>query len=126
MERSGQYPELENGVVTDNAPGWAHDGETLDKIIYINPVNSTTWLQPISVTVDRTNYVREDGKTALGDHFPLSATFIIDSPTLVDDVRFKSNDIEAIYSLNGSRQTRLQRGINIIRFSDGTSRTVLK
>jgi hypothetical protein len=126
MERNGQYPELEDGVVTEDASGWAHEGETLDKIIYINPTNSTICLRPISVNIDNINYVREDGKTALGDHFPLSATFIIDTPTALDDICTKHNNIEAIYSINGCRLTQLQHGINIIRYDDGTTRTIVK
>ena len=60
-----------------NDPGsttWALKGQTLDKIIYINPKDGPK-LKPLSVSVDSTTYVRPDGKTPLGDHAPVSAKF---------------------------------------------------
>lgn len=104
--------------------GWSRKGETLDKILYINPVSSNIRLRPISVSIDRTGYVREDGKTPLGDHFPLSATFVIESTTDIDNLYADDSRVEAIYSTDGRRFPRLQRGLNIVRMSDGTTRKI--
>ena len=105
-----------------DAPGWAHEGETLDKILYINP--NTRWrIRPIDVNIDRTGYVRNDGTTPLGDHFPLSATFFIEDTDGLDfphDGTLPKN----IYSPDGRRLPRLQRGLNIIHMSDGTTQKV--
>lgn len=46
-------------------------GQTLDKIIYINPTGGLQ-LKPLSFSVDSATYVRPDGKTPLGDHAPVS------------------------------------------------------
>ena len=64
------------GPVTSD-PGsttWALKGQTLDKIIYINPTGGPQ-LKPLSFSVDSATYVRPDGKTPLGDHAPVSAKF---------------------------------------------------
>ena len=76
LERGGKYPAMVEGPVT-NDPGsttWALKGQTLDKIIYINPTDGPH-LKPITVAVDSATYVRADGKTPLGDHAPLSTKF---------------------------------------------------
>lgn len=78
MERGGKYPELVEGVITKDPDGsnWSRGGETLDKILYVNPVGGAR-LRPLSAAYDRTGYVRSDG-TPLGDHWPFSATFNIE------------------------------------------------
>ena len=124
LERGGQYPEHEEGpVMKDEEHGWFRKGETLDKILYINPAGSSIRLLPTSVNIDRTGYVRDDG-TPLGDHFPLSATFIIESTDGIDAPYSDHQKVEAIYSIDGRRLPRLQRGLNIVRMSDGTTRKV--
>ena len=75
-ERGGKFPAMVEGPVT-NDPGsttWALKGQTLDKIIYINPTGGPQ-LKPLSFAVDSATYVRPDGKTPLGDHAPVSAKF---------------------------------------------------
>lgn len=76
LERGGKFPDMVEGPVT-NDPGsscWALKGQTLDKIIYVNPTDGSH-LKPISFSVDSATYVRPDGKTPLGDHAPVSARF---------------------------------------------------
>lgn len=75
LMRNGKYPEMVEGIVTkdEGAIGWSRNGETLDKILYINPTGGNK-LIPLSVDIDQKGYIREDGEM-LGDHFPLSATF---------------------------------------------------
>lgn len=77
LQRNGKYPELEQGPVMQDkgAKGWMHQGETLEKILYINPKGGTQ-LSPVDFCIDSTSYVRPDG-TPLGDHFPLTAKFSI-------------------------------------------------
>lgn len=77
LEREGSYPQLTDEIVT-NDPGagdWTRNGETLDKILYLNPIGGSQ-LRPVSVNIDSVMYVKDDG-TPLGDHNPLSATFEI-------------------------------------------------
>ena len=64
MQRQGNYP-------TDRAQG-ENAGETLDKILYVNPVEGTQ-IQPVAFSLDRDGY-RHDDKP-LGDHYPVAATF---------------------------------------------------
>ncbi|MBR1755719.1 MAG: hypothetical protein IJ739_04265 [Bacteroidaceae bacterium] len=122
LERNNSYPPQTDDVVLWNAPGWAYEGETLDKILYINP--NTRWrIRPIDVNIDRTGYVRNDGITPLGDHFPLSATFIIEDTDGLDFPHYGALP-PSIYSPDGRRLPRLQRGLNIVHMSDGTTRKV--
>lgn len=76
LERDGKFPAMVDGPVT-NDPGsttWALKGQTLDKIIYINPKGGPQ-LKPLSFSIDSATYVRADGKTSLGDHAPVSVKF---------------------------------------------------
>ena len=77
LERKGHYPELQQEPVMqdEGAKGWMRQGETLEKILYINPKGGTQ-LTPVEFSIDSTGYVRPDG-TPLGDHFPLSVKFSI-------------------------------------------------
>ena len=43
----------------------------------------------------------------------------------IKEMEMKIQDIDAYYNLNGQRITQLQRGINIVRYKDGTSRKML-
>lgn len=71
----GVFPEYRKSVVTDaDRNAWMLQGEMLDKIIYINPLGGVQ-LEPLDYKVHHQNYVRDDGITPLGDHFPVSATF---------------------------------------------------
>lgn len=125
LERGGQYPEHEEGpVMKDEEHGWFRKGETLDKILYINPAGSSIRLLPTSVNIDRTGYVREDG-SPLGDHFPLSASFVIEDATTVEALITDPHaTIQAIYTPDGRKHATLQRGLNIVRMSDGTTRKI--
>lgn len=59
----------------EGAKGWMRQGETLEKMIYINAQGGTQ-LTPVEFCIDSTRYIRTDG-TPLGDHFPLTAKFTI-------------------------------------------------
>jgi len=65
------YVEMECGGVF---PKTLDKEETLDKIIYINPVDGFQ-LEPFAFYKDTENYVGEDGRTPLGDHYPIMAKF---------------------------------------------------
>lgn len=123
LERGGIYPEHTDDAVTWDAPGWSHQGETLDKILYINPVDTRRFIIPVAVNIDRTGYVRSDGTTPLGDHFPLSATFIIESADDIKGMAAKETEVTnaRIYAPDGRQLPRMQRGLNILRQADGTT-----
>lgn len=78
LHKGGVYPEVRDTVglpIRDGIYIWSED-EELDKIIYINPVGGAE-LTPLEFTVDKTGYVRDDGTTPLGDHWPAVAKFKI-------------------------------------------------
>ena len=52
-------------------------GESLDKILYINPAGSAKRLVPSSISKDKSGYKRSDSSKPLGDHYPLTAVFKI-------------------------------------------------
>lgn len=119
LERNGQYPALREGSVMkdEGATSWEIDGQTLDKILYINPTGGGV-LTPLTFTIDREGYVRENGQM-LGDHYPLSATFRI-SPqgsSAITSVTTTTPADDAYYDLIGSRLNNrpTRKGIYIHR-----------
>lgn len=78
LTMDGKYLEmsLTPVAVADSVEGWVLNGETLDKILYINPKNGSYRLRPTATLLDRDGYRRPDGRP-LGDHFPLSVEFAI-------------------------------------------------
>ncbi len=104
LERHGEYPALREGSVIkdEGATSWEIDGQTLDKILYINPTGGGV-LTPLTFTIDREGYVRDDGKM-LGDHYPLSATFRI-SPQGTSGITSVTSTPadDDYYDLNGRR-----------------------
>ena len=54
--------------------------------------------------------------------------FWVETPTGVDEIeggRSKMEDNNPVYNLSGQQVGKPQKGINIIRYSDGTTRKVL-
>ncbi|MBQ4386835.1 MAG: endonuclease/exonuclease/phosphatase family protein [Prevotella sp.] len=118
LQRQGVYPEIDT---YDPQHPDTH-GETLDKILYINPVEGRRLaLQSFRVETD---YVREDGRP-LGDHWPVSATFAFTEASTVGADTWEPATPVAYYSADGRRQTAPQRGLNIVRLSNGQVRKVM-
>ena len=72
LQNDNVYPEPKESIVFTGEQGWELNGETLDKIIYINPTTGMR-IKPLSFKHDKEAY-QHDGKP-LGDHYPLTATF---------------------------------------------------
>ena len=72
--------------------------------------------------------VDEDAKTAYQAHNPWSAYEIVVMPTGIEEVGTDKTapTIVGYYDLNGKRINGKQRGAVIVRYSDGTTRKVLK
>jgi hypothetical protein len=50
-----------------------------------------------------------------------------DTPTAISQTETSATaTVSAIYSLDGSRQPRMQQGVNIVKMSDGTTRKVIR
>lgn len=102
-------------------------GETVDKILYINPATGTQ-LKPISFNVDKDGYTYE-GKP-LGDHYPISATFEITSrgsgieATHIDEI--DSSSIRTIYDLSGSKVSHPHGGVYIEQSGKKTKKRIVK
>ena len=104
---NGSYPEA--GVTVP--------GETLDKILYVNPVDGMA-VTPTSVVVDSITYVNHG--QPLGDHFPVIATFGFVKRKSPTDIDTAEKDVDAnhnIYDLQGIRHEAIsprQRGVYIV------------
>ena len=72
--------------------------------------------------------VDEDAKTAYQAHNPWSAYEIVVMPTDIEEVGTDKTapTIVGYYDLNGKLINDKQRGAVIVRYSDGTTRKVLK
>ena len=131
LEHKGLYPELRpitTGIVRE---GYEVDGESFDKIIYINPTNGRQ-LKAVAYNRDTEDYMH-DGKP-LGDHYPVSAVFewvgsgkesgtgilSISQP----DANGNSGEL---FDLNGRRiKTASGKGLYIERNEKGTFKHIVK
>ena len=116
----GQYPEYSGSsrkVANEN-------GEVLDKILYINPLQGKR-LQLKSYVVGY-DYVWDDG-SPMGDHFPVSARFgVVDDQQTAISQPQEGQSSRQIYTVDGRQQTLLQKGLNIVRQADGTIKKVIR
>lgn len=106
LQQNGSYPSVRDEGV--------EAGETLDKILYINPVLGTH-VVPVAFSVDKDGYQYND--QPLGDHYPVAATFKV-SVNTATGMEATPSDNETtndsfIYNLNGQRVSQPQRGIYI-------------
>ena len=100
---AGEYPADRDASV--------EQGETLDKILYINPANGTS-IKATSYSIDKDGYTYNG--MPLGDHYPVVATFEMErkSTTDISDVPRSSFNVER-YNLQGQRISQPSRGISI-------------
>lgn len=100
--------------------------ETVDKILYINPVLGTM-IQPVAYSVDKDGYQNE-GKP-LGDHYPVAATFKVISRATgietMDDERGKMEE-GRVYDLNGQQVSQPKKGIFIEKKGGKSDKRVFK
>ena len=103
LQKGGVYPSEKKTEATAG-------NETVDKILYINPVMGTK-IQPIAITTDREGYLF-DGKP-LGDHWPVAATFQFarsdKQPTGIEELNSEATESQ-YYNLNGIRIDQPQNG----------------
>ena len=103
-----------------NKPG----EETLDKILYINPVMGTK-IQPVAFSLDKDGYLYE-GKP-LGDHYPVAATFkVLSRSTGIETMDNGQWIMENYYDLQGQKVTQPKRGIYIQQQGNKTDKRVMK
>lgn len=130
LMNNGTYPEHLEGFVYTEVNGYVLNGETLDKIIYINPTGGGQQLKAVSFSCDQDGY-RRDGKM-LGDHFPVAATFeVVGTATVVDDVLSIENKVfddtaTEIYDLYGRRMMESSKGLYIERNRNGIRKRIIK
>lgn len=119
LKQGGVYP-------TESATETASGEETLDKIIYINPVMGTQ-IEPVAFSTDREGYLH-DGKP-LGDHWPVAATFQISASgktTGIKGVDAQQEGSHAVYNLNGQRVDKPQGGLYIEQREGKTEKRIVK
>jgi len=122
LQQRGVYPEFrvdDTAMSVDPAElSNIRNGESLDKIIYINPVSGMTIL-PVSFNIDIDGYRYDD--RPLGDHYPVAVTFQVESNTGtgIDDktLRLTGDGLQdtekSVYDLNGVRVSQPRNGVFI-------------
>ncbi len=127
LQKNNVYPTYTPDIKLKDEDLEVLAGETLDKILYINPVNGSK-LRPISFAVDQEGY-QYDGKP-LGDHYPLSVVFQIDpsSAAIAEAESEGVNDSSpsSFWNMNGQQVTRPSTGLYIERQGDKTSKRIIK
>ncbi len=103
-----------------------NSGESFDKILYINPTTGTQ-IKPVAFMMDIDGYKYEGN--ALGDHYPVSATFeVVNDPTgITGSTSISTGDKSTYYSLDGRQVTEPVKGGVYIERQDGqTSKRIIK
>lgn len=131
LEHEGRYPELRpitTGIVRED---YEVDGESYDKIIYINPTRGQQ-LKAVAFRCDREDF-QYDGKP-LSDHHPVSAVFewaasSSESPTAIATVAETDAQGSAgqLFDLNGRLvETAGDKGLFIERNDKRTFKRIIK
>ena len=115
LEHQGVYPDERS----------ASSGETIDKILYVNPAAGTK-IQPVAYSLDRSGY-QHDG-LPLGDHYPVAATFqVVSGATGIVETTVNPSSRATFYNLHGVPVEQPRGGIYIERQGEkGKARKVIR
>lgn len=113
LKNSGVYPTYEEGNTTLDHE--VTTGETLDKILYINPTVGKQ-IKAVSFSCDKEGYMVNGAP--LGDHFPIAATFeVTDSKSGIINVNGNGSENTngtVWYNLQGQRVDKPTKGMFIV------------
>lgn len=127
LGRKGEYPAPQDGPVYSETQGRILDGETLDKIIYINPAVGTQ-LKAVACGVDTEGY-QHDGKP-IGDHYPLTATFEIVGSRAATGISTAGTPADGgsseYYNMRGQRVAQPTKGLYIEQRGQDTRKRIIK
>ena len=124
LKKEGKYPEYDKDAKVRDEHLDELAGETLDKILYINPATGTQ-LRPLSFNVDKEGYTYE-GKP-LGDHYPLSATFeIANRGTGIESTPLDQPAAKSMYDLGGRQVSHPHSGLYIEHDGEKTNKRIIK
>lgn len=117
LKKAGAYPAYsDKDTYRKPLVGNLLDGEGPDKILYINPVNGAK-IKAVSFDVDVEGYKYED--KALGDHYPVSATFEFSGkrPSAIANISVLEDVTAPVeyYNLNGQRIDKPAKGVYVER-----------
>lgn len=127
VEKKGQYPTGQQEPIYSETEDRLLEGESRDKIIYINPVNGPK-LKPLTYLLDTEGYQR-NGKF-MGDHIPVAATFEIlgGAKTALQNLQAEQQDDSAVefYNLKGQYVDQPDKGVYIERKGKDAHKRVIK
>lgn len=125
LQNAGQYPAYQEDSRISDDDEEQHGGETLDKIICINPVGGQQ-LRPLTYSRDKEGYLR-DGKP-LGDHYPVAVTFeVVGKTTGVNEMEGVSGTKDDVYfDLRGRRVQQPTKGLYIERHQEKVRKIIVK
>ncbi len=111
--KGGQFPEYIGGII-DTKDNTIHKGETLDKILFVNPSSGSN-LKVDNCKIDSIDY--QYNQQPLGDHYPLVATFTVNNTktaisSMTDDAE---QERVTYYNIQGQRISTPEKGLIIER-----------
>ena len=110
--RGVEYPC--SGETTPNTPYTINGGQTVD--------TRSEWLQ-----VQEGDYGSFTATYILEGYSTIFVKFVYADPTgISNSIVTKEKNVVGYYNINGQRLDGLQKGVNIVRYSDGTSTKILK
>lgn len=131
LKNQGVFPayEEDNRIRSDNVA--ALKGESMDKVLYINPTGAEKALRAVAYECDTEGYTY-DGKP-LGDHFPVAVTFEVvnasdPGTTSINGVSSatESDGTGEYYNTSGQRVSNPTSGLYIERTGGQTRKRIVK
>jgi endonuclease/exonuclease/phosphatase family metal-dependent hydrolase len=123
LRNDGQYPDYQEDNRMSDDEAELYSGETLDKIICINPTGGQQ-LRPIAYSCDKEGYLH-NGKP-LGDHYPIAVTFEVVGATGIYAVHAAEGKANGYYDLQGRHIEQPLKGIYIQRDEKNTRKMIVK
>jgi hypothetical protein len=131
LKNQGVFPayEEDNRIRSDNVA--ALKGESMDKVLYINPTGAEKALRAVAYECDTEGYTY-DGRP-LGDHFPVAVTFEVvnasdPGTTSINGVSSatESDGTGEYYNTSGQRVSNPTSGLYIERTGGQTRKRIVK
>ena len=131
LKNKGVYPAYEDDNRIRDDREAEHKGESLDKVLYINPSSAEKILRPTSYERDTVTY-KYNGKP-LGDHYPVAVTFEVvnakgqgtSGVSSIGGVT-ESEGAKEYYNMSGQRVSSPGRGLYIERTAGQARKRIME
>ena len=120
-----EYGKAVAGAKVTLANGDVHYSATTDEAgIYSVDVYKTD--RDYTMTVSATNYANAEKAVSFNGQDVTLDVVLDNTTTGIEKVKTTDNVVEAIFTVDGKRVSKLQKGLNIVRMSNGDVKKIIK